>query len=289
MKIAVVGTGYVGLVAGTCFAEMGNNVICVDNNPDKINALANGGIPIYEPGLEELVKTNVRENRLTFTTDLDKAVKIGDIKGLTEVGTEMLTSGVNFFGKGVLDDIVEKGISKKVSSKVGQFLLKQGYDFAGEIGEEVISDIVGTLVDKGTVDPNATYTVDDLGETAVTTLLTTVVLKALGVPMSQIQKSVINNQQKNIQSQENDVSKLPQIQKENPGNIPGFSKTSITSFSNFSASILSKRLPGTRFLDLGCLDTSPGDPISAAGVVVLPQLFLVPRSPQLLLDLVHCI
>lgn len=79
MKIAVVGTGYVGLVAGTCFAEMGNNVICVDNNPDKINALANGGIPIYEPGLEELVKTNVRENRLSFTTDLDKAVKGSEV------------------------------------------------------------------------------------------------------------------------------------------------------------------------------------------------------------------
>ena len=164
-------------------------------------------------------KGTATEEALKKGADLDKAVKIGDIKGLTEVGTEMLTSGVNFFGKGVLDDIVEKGISKKVSSKVGQFLLKQGYDFAGEIGEEVISDIVGTLVDKGTVDPNATYTVDDLGETAVTTLLTTVVLKALGVPMSQIQKSVINNQQKNIQSQENDVSKLPQIQKENASNI----------------------------------------------------------------------
>ena len=79
MKIAVVGTGYVGLVAGTCFAEMGNNVICVDNNPDKINALANGGIPIYEPGLEELVKTNVRENRLTFFIYLDKAVKGSEV------------------------------------------------------------------------------------------------------------------------------------------------------------------------------------------------------------------
>ena len=164
-------------------------------------------------------KGTATEEALKKGAELDQAVKIGDIKGLTEVGTEMLTGGVNFFGKGVLDDIVEKGITKKVSSKVGQFLLKQGYDFAGEIGEEVISDIVGTLVDKGTVDPNATYTVDDLGETAVTTLLTTVVLKALGVPMSQIQKSVINNQQKNIQSQENDVSKSPQIQKENASNI----------------------------------------------------------------------
>ena len=79
MKICVIGTGYVGLVAGTCFAEMGNNVICVDNNNDKINSLNNGKIPIYEPGLEELVKTNTRENRLVFSTDLDNAVKKSDV------------------------------------------------------------------------------------------------------------------------------------------------------------------------------------------------------------------
>ncbi len=75
MKIAVVGTGYVGLVAGTCFAESGNTVICVDVDQAKIKALNNGQIPIYEPGLEELVKKNVEEERLTFTTDIDAAVK----------------------------------------------------------------------------------------------------------------------------------------------------------------------------------------------------------------------
>jgi len=75
MKLTVVGTGYVGLVAGTCLAEMGNNVICVDNNPDKIEQLRKGIVPIYEPGLDELIRSNVSENRLTFTTDLDYAVK----------------------------------------------------------------------------------------------------------------------------------------------------------------------------------------------------------------------
>ena len=79
MKITVIGTGYVGLVAGACLADMGNDVICVDNNVEKLNKLEQGIIPIYEPGLEELVKSNVNENRLTFSSDLDKAVKASEV------------------------------------------------------------------------------------------------------------------------------------------------------------------------------------------------------------------
>ena len=79
MKITVIGTGYVGLVAGACLADMGNNVICVDNNEDKLKKLENGIIPIYEPGLEELVKSNVSENRLRFTSNVDNAVKESEV------------------------------------------------------------------------------------------------------------------------------------------------------------------------------------------------------------------
>jgi UDPglucose 6-dehydrogenase len=75
MRIAVVGTGYVGLVAGACFAESGNDVVCVDNNQAKVRLLRRGKIPIYEPGLEELVRRNRAEQRLTFTTTLAKAVR----------------------------------------------------------------------------------------------------------------------------------------------------------------------------------------------------------------------
>lgn len=75
MKVCVIGTGYVGLVAGTCLAEMGNDVICVDNNLEKLSQLEKGIVPIYEPGLEELIKVNVSEGRLNFTSNLKEAVQ----------------------------------------------------------------------------------------------------------------------------------------------------------------------------------------------------------------------
>jgi UDPglucose 6-dehydrogenase len=79
MKIAVIGTGYVGLVSGTCFAETGNDVICVDINEEKVKSMQNGNIPIYEPGLETLFHRNIEKNRLLFTTNLKEAVDKSDI------------------------------------------------------------------------------------------------------------------------------------------------------------------------------------------------------------------
>ena len=79
MKLAVIGTGYVGLVAGTCFSETGNEVVCVDIDEAKIATLQQGKIPIYEPGLEEMVRRNAEEQRLLFTTDLKSAVQKSSI------------------------------------------------------------------------------------------------------------------------------------------------------------------------------------------------------------------
>ncbi len=86
MKITVVGTGYVGLVSGTCMAEVGNDVLCLDVDPAKIKILEDGGIPIHEPGLLEMVRRNVAAGRLKFTTDIKQAVDFGDVQFIA-VGT----------------------------------------------------------------------------------------------------------------------------------------------------------------------------------------------------------
>ena len=79
MKLCMIGTGYVGLVSGVCFSDLGNTVYCVDNNKNKIDLLNDGKVPIYEPGLEEILKKNYKEKRLIFTTDLKKAVLNSDV------------------------------------------------------------------------------------------------------------------------------------------------------------------------------------------------------------------
>ncbi len=92
MNIAVVGTGYVGLVSGTCFAESGNEVVCVDIDAARIEQLKAGQVPIYEPGLEELVRRNVKEGRLSFSTELRGAINASMVSFIA-VGTPMSKSG----------------------------------------------------------------------------------------------------------------------------------------------------------------------------------------------------
>lgn len=92
LKLCVIGAGYVGLVSGVCFAALGNTVVCVDQNEDKIHELRAGGVPIYEPGLKALIKDNVEQGRLSFTTDTAASVEAAEIVILA-VGTPSLPGG----------------------------------------------------------------------------------------------------------------------------------------------------------------------------------------------------
>jgi len=149
-------------------------------------------------------KGQATQEALDKGATLDEAVKIGDTKAMIEVGTEMLTGGVNIFGKGALDDIIEKGIDKKVKNEVANYLLKKGIDIPGEILEETVSDILNTAIDKGTVDPNAEYSLKDWGETSLITTLSTIVLN--GISGGYSKQSYINNSQ-NLQ--QNKLENLP--------------------------------------------------------------------------------
>ena len=114
MKLCMIGTGYVGLVSGVCFSDLGNNVICVDKNSDKINKLKKGLIPIYEPGLEELVKKNYKNKRLNFSTDLKDSVKKSDIIFIC-VGTPTKKGGSSADLTQVFD------VAKEISSSINKF------------------------------------------------------------------------------------------------------------------------------------------------------------------------
>ncbi|WP_286007815.1 UDP-glucose dehydrogenase family protein [Barnesiella viscericola] len=150
MNVAIVGTGYVGLVSGTCFAEMGANVICVDVNKQKIEDLQNGRIPIYEPGLDEMVLRNYREGRLKFTTDLSTCLDeveivfsaVGtppdedgsaDLRYVLEVA-HTIGANMNKYLLIVTKSTVPVGTAKKVKAAIQEELdkrnVKIGFDVA---------------------------------------------------------------------------------------------------------------------------------------------------------------
>jgi UDPglucose 6-dehydrogenase len=149
MKITVIGTGYVGLVTGTCFAEMGNRVFCVDIDSKKIESLKNGIIPIYEPGLEELVTRNYENGSLIFTNDLEEGLNSSDIC-FVAVGTPMEEDGsadlqyvlaaAEEIGQLLTHDLivvnkstVPVGTAEKVKEKILEELGKRGLNYTIQI------------------------------------------------------------------------------------------------------------------------------------------------------------
>ena len=149
MKLVIIGTGYVGLVSGSCFAEMGNNVICVDNNKNKIDDLNNGKIPIWEPGLEEMVHRNAEGGRLTFTTNIKDAIEKSDICFIA-VGTPPDEDGsadlqyvlavakdialyMNDYKVIIDKSTVPVGTADKVAAVVQEVLDERGVDFKFDV------------------------------------------------------------------------------------------------------------------------------------------------------------
>ena len=149
MKIVVVGTGYVGLVSGSCFAEMGVTVTCVDVDRDKISRIESGNIPIYEPGLDELVERNVRDGRLFFSTDLQAAMKDAEIIFIA-VGTPQDEDGsadmkyvmqvareiggyLDHYVLVVTKSTVPVGSSEKVRAQIEEALVERGADVCFDV------------------------------------------------------------------------------------------------------------------------------------------------------------
>lgn len=144
MKIAIIGTGYVGLVTGTCFAETGNNVTCVDINEKKIEMLLKGETPIYEPGLDVLLERNIKENRIKFTTSLAEGVKDAQVIFLAlptppgkdgEADLQYVLDVADKLGDIITDykvivnkSTVPVGTAEKVSAALGKKLDKELYD-----------------------------------------------------------------------------------------------------------------------------------------------------------------
>ena len=144
MKIAIIGTGYVGLVSGTCFAEMGTEVTCIDNNEDKIKRIQSGDIPIYEPGLSEMVNRNIAAGRLHFSTSLNDVLDnvevifcaVGtppdedgsaDLKNVLEVA-KTVGENINHYTLLVTKSTVPVGTAQKVKATIQAELDKRGVD-----------------------------------------------------------------------------------------------------------------------------------------------------------------
>src|ERR1700722_19614639 len=134
MKLSLIGTGYVGLVTGACFAEVGHEVICVDRDAEKIKLLQAGGMPIYEPGLEELVKKNVAAGRLEFTTSTREGVEKSDVIFIAVATPPLPDGSVDLsFIEGVAREIAASMTSYKIIVDKSTVPVKTGENVAETI------------------------------------------------------------------------------------------------------------------------------------------------------------
>ena len=145
MKLCMIGTGYVGLVSGVCFSDLGNTVYCVDNNKNKIDLLNDNKVPIYEPGLEEILKKNYKEKRLIFTTDLKKAVLNSDIIFIC-VGTPTLKNSDSADLKYVFN------VAKQLKKLISRYKIIVTKSTVPVCTGDKIEKILSNLINKNLVD-----------------------------------------------------------------------------------------------------------------------------------------
>ena len=145
MKLCMIGTGYVGLVSGVCFSDLGNTVYCVDNNKNKIDLLNDNKVPIYEPGLEEILKKNYKEKRLIFTTDLKKAVLNSDIIFIC-VGTPTLKNSDSADLKYVFN------VAKQLKKIISRYKIIVTKSTVPVCTGDKIEKILSNLINKNLVD-----------------------------------------------------------------------------------------------------------------------------------------
>ena len=145
MKLCMIGTGYVGLVSGVCFSDLGNTVYCVDNDKNKIDFLNDGKVPIYEPGLEEILKKNYKEKRLIFTTDLKKAVLNSDIIFIC-VGTPTLKNSDSADLKYVFN------VAKQLKKLISRYKIIVTKSTVPVCTGDKIEKILSNLINKNLVD-----------------------------------------------------------------------------------------------------------------------------------------
>ena len=145
MKLCMIGTGYVGLVSGVCFSDLGNTVYCVDNDKNKIDLLNDGKVPIYEPGLEEILKKNYKEKRLIFTTDLKKAVLNSDIIFIC-VGTPTLKNSDSADLKYVFN------VAKQLKKLISRYKIIVTKSTVPVCTGDKIENILSNLTNKNLVD-----------------------------------------------------------------------------------------------------------------------------------------
>lgn len=191
--------GKVTNIAGNVTQSLGNI------GPSIVAAVVNPIAGLYYSAISS--KGQNTSDALNKGADLEKAIKVGNAKAAVETAPELLTGGLKVFGKGALDDILQKGVIDNIQNKVAQSATKIGLDVTGEVVEETITDVLSTFIDRATIDPNAKYTLQDFENTATTTSIITLIANAMTHRLVKNRNNNFTNLEKDSNTEKQTVSK----------------------------------------------------------------------------------